>query len=76
MSNYNPMLENEMTEMTTNVITGCPEEVYEFLHNVIQDAQVSGAVVNIITIIPSQVDNIDDVSTKGCKPKATVCPKT
>jgi hypothetical protein len=65
-----------MTEMTTNVLTGCPEEVYEFLHNVIQDAQASGSVVNIITIIPSQTDDGDGGSTKGCKPGSDRCPKT
>ena len=65
-----------MTETTTNVITGCSEEVYEFLHNVIQDAQASGAIVNLITIIPDgSVDN-GGVGTKGCKPGDATCPKS
>lgn len=65
-----------MSEITANVVTGCSEEVYEFLHNVIQDAQASGAVVNIVTIIPSASEDNTGSGTKGCKPGDSVCPKT
>ena len=66
-----------MTEVTSHVITGCPEELYEFLHNVIQDAQASGSIVNIITIIPTQADaGAESLAQVQCKPKADTCPKT
>lgn len=59
-----------------SIISGCSEEIYEFLHNVIQDAQASGAIVNIITIIPPNITDSDGTVIKGCKPKADTCPKT
>ncbi|GKI97692.1 MULTISPECIES: hypothetical protein [Klebsiella pneumoniae complex] len=65
-----------MTDSTTHIVTGLPEDFYEFLHNVIQDAQASGSIVNIITIIPGQLDNGDGMQIQGCRPKAETCPKT
>lgn len=60
----------------TIVINNGNEEVFEFLGNVIQEAQAAGSIVQIITIYPS-VDNLDDSGDviKGCKPKADHCPK-
>jgi hypothetical protein len=65
-----------MTEATTQILTGCTEEVYEFLHNVIQEAQATGAVVHIITIIPSGSSSDTGDRQKGCNPGDTTCPKT
>lgn len=65
-----------MSETITNVITGCSAEVYEFLHNIVQDAQATGAIVNIITIIPNETPSDDFDEGIKCKPKATTCPKT
>ncbi|WP_321502282.1 hypothetical protein [Breoghania sp.] len=63
-------------EARFEVLTGFPD-VAEHLHNVIQDAQASGAIVHIITIIPtgSQSFPDDGPDDKSCKPKAQICPK-
>jgi len=59
----------------TIVINQGNDEVYEFLGNVIQEAQASGSIVQIITIYPP-VDTLDsEGGIKGCNPKADHCPK-
>jgi hypothetical protein len=60
------------------VIYSGREDLYEFMSNIIQDAQASGSIVQIITIIPEMTieeDERGDVVIKGCKPKAATCPK-
>ncbi len=59
----------------TIVINQGNDEVYEFLGNVIQEAQASGSIVQIITIYPPVEALSNEAITKGCKPKADHCPK-
>lgn len=53
-------------------------EFMEYLNNVIQDAQSSGAIVHVITILPPHIERVSDsgeVTIESCKPKAEICPK-
>ena len=58
------------------ILEGFPE-MAEHLHNVIQDAQAAGAIVQIITIFPASgwMAEGDVAANKSCNPKDTVCPK-
>lgn len=53
-------------------------EFMEYLNNVIQDAQSSGAIVHVITILPPHIERVGDnglITIQGCNPKAEICPK-
>lgn len=61
----------------TTIFQSYPD-LFEYLHNLVQDAQASGAVVQIITILPPQVKITGEDGTQiyGCKPLSVSCPKT
>jgi hypothetical protein len=64
-------------EKQTTVFRSNPE-LMEYLNNVIQDAQSSGAIVHVITILPPHIERVADdgmVTIEGCNPKAVICPK-
>ena len=67
-----------MTDLKSTVIKDTSPELFEFLHNLVQDAQATGAIDNIITIIPASMQDIGDdseIETIKCKPKNETCPK-
>jgi hypothetical protein len=58
------------------VIVVSDPKLYEYLYSVIQDAQASGAVVHIVTILPTTIVSPNGIiEPLGCNPKATTCPK-
>lgn len=66
-----------MSKITdVQILEGFPE-VAEHLHNIIQDAQAAGAIVQIITIFPAsgKMTEEDGAVSKSCNPKDSVCPK-
>ncbi|MEW8628244.1 MAG: hypothetical protein AB2551_21040 [Candidatus Thiodiazotropha sp.] len=72
-------MSKEKTEIKQDVVVySGREDLYEFMNNIIQDAQASGSIVQIITIFPeTTMEGSSDASVevKGCKPKAVHCPK-
>lgn len=65
----------EMTEQAM-IIDGADPKLLELIYNIVQDAQASGSVVQIITIWPTSSPLGDGESMpKGCKPKDERCPK-
>ena len=72
-------MSKEKSEIKENIVVySGREDLYEFMNNIIQDAQASGSIVQIITIFPemSMEENDDGtVAVRGCKPKAVHCPK-
>lgn len=70
-------IETKSAKSETTVFSSTPE-LMEFLNNVIQDAQASGCIVHMVTIIPPHIQQANDsggVDIKSCQPKASTCPK-
>lgn len=56
-----------------------PAHFAEYLHNVVSDAQATGSIVHLITIIPNTPEraiSLQDHAVEGCNPKARNCPKS
>ena len=70
-------MSKEKQATQTTVFRSNPE-LMEYLNNVIQDAQSSGAIVHVITILPPHIERVADngaVTIESCNPKAVICPK-
>ncbi|MCP9626135.1 hypothetical protein NML43_03415 [Rhodopseudomonas palustris] len=53
-------------------------ELFEHVSNIVNDAQASGSIVQIITIVPPQLAKLDSggkILSEGCKPGDSICPK-
>jgi hypothetical protein len=69
---------SQQSQATQTTVFRSNPELMEYLNNVIQDAQSSGAIVHVITILPPHIERVDDsglVTIEGCNPKAQTCPK-